>query len=124
MHPSLRERSLGDWEGRSKEELRKEAPHAFLSSGNLDPRFTPPNGEPLDALVSRVKRFLDQIQDVEENESVVAVTHNGVIRVIHHLLEHTPIEVAFLPNVHFLEPSSYHLKCKQRPILVVADANQ
>jgi len=108
----LRERGLGEWEGQPRNELQTQFPRAFLPSGNLDLRFTPPGGEPLEALIKRVEGFMDQITTLGTDERVVAITHNGIIRVIQHLLREVPIDAAFEVNIPFLKPLTYELSAK------------
>ncbi len=77
----LRERDMGEWEGRPKDEVRRERPADF-PGGHLDVTVTPPGGEELDALVARVGGFL---ADVPLAGRVVVVSHNGWIRTAQYL---------------------------------------
>ncbi|MBN9098560.1 MAG: histidine phosphatase family protein [Pseudonocardia sp.] len=77
----LRERAMGEWEGRPKDDVRRERPADF-PGGHLDVTVTPPGGEELDALVARVGGFL---AEVPPDEHVVVVSHNGWIRTAQYL---------------------------------------
>lgn len=74
----LRERGLGEWEGLSKEQVRRVWPQAFSPhSKQLDATFTPPGGETLDQFASRIRAFL---LEASSQDHITAITHNGWIR--------------------------------------------
>lgn len=98
--PRLRERHLGEWEGRPKADVRAEHPEWF-PGGHLDVRVTPPGGEPLDALLARVREVLDGLPGVGE---VVLVTHNGWIRAAQHLLGAADLDAFHADPAPHLEP--------------------
>ena len=74
----LRERGMGEWEGRSKAQVRRERPDAH-PGGYLDVRVTPPGGEPPSELLERVRSFLAEIAPRARRERVLLVGHNGWI---------------------------------------------
>ena len=80
----LRERGMGEWEGRPKDEVRSERPADF-PGGHLDVTVTPPGGEELDALIARVAAFLDEVAALAVTRRVVLVSHNGWIRTAQYL---------------------------------------
>lgn len=90
----LRERGMGSWEGRAKDEVRREHPEAF-PGGHLDVTLTPPGGESLDDLVARVAAFLDDVAPLTCTARVVLVSHNGWIRAAQYLAGETS-----LPDFH------------------------
>lgn len=97
----LAERSLGVWEGVSKSAVRKRFPEAFFADGYMDAEFTPPEGEELSAFVARVSKFLQMLAvnyGPELDSRRVVVTHNGVIRIVRHLLEGQPLVETFRAN--------------------------
>ncbi|MEV6404211.1 histidine phosphatase family protein [Streptomyces bobili] len=100
----LAERSLGRWEGMAHADVRERHPDAFLSSGHLDPRFTPPGGEDLTAFLTRITDFLAQMSRLEGREHIVAVSHNGWIRSALHLTGDFPMEEIFAAGVPFAVP--------------------
>ncbi len=106
---NLIERDLGSWGGKTKAAVRAECPQAFYPSGTMNPFFTPPAGEPLQQVIDRVKVFLDQVVQLEDDARIVAVTHNGIIRVIRCLIELRPFEQIFVEHEPHLEPRTYPL---------------
>lgn len=107
---ALRERGLGEWEGKSKAEIRVACPAAFLESGRVDPNFVPPGGESMDVFVARVRSFLVTIADGGHGTNVVAVTHNGVICAIRHLLLGLSLRKMFENAEPFLSPACFDLR--------------
>lgn len=77
IEDGLREFDLGDWEGRSFQELRDQ--ERLWERWAQDPTFTPPNGES-PALVSRRSvEVFESLADRHPGETVMAVTHGGII---------------------------------------------
>lgn len=76
----LRELSLGDWEGRTVEEIRA-LPGDPYACWVRDPvGGCPPNGEPLERVRDRVVAALDEIALAHpEGHDVLVVCHGGVI---------------------------------------------
>lgn len=82
LHAGLRELHFGDWEGRSAAELMEDQADA-LGRFWADPYgFTPPGGEPLTAFRERVLDSLEQLQQRYSGQSLLLVTHGGVIRLL------------------------------------------
>jgi alpha-ribazole phosphatase len=105
--PSLKERGLGGWTGHSKTELRSVSPNAFLPSGFIDPFYTPPGGEPIDAFVARIKAVVQRLERGPDNDHVVAVTHNGVMRALRCILENRPLSEIFTESEPYLRPRCF-----------------
>jgi probable phosphoglycerate mutase len=103
----LRERGLGTWAGCSKKEIRDKYPEAFLPSGFIDPYFTPEKGELIEKVVSRVRGFIRDMVKMGEDDHVVAITHNGVIRIIRCIIENHPLLDIFTEAEPHLAPRSY-----------------
>jgi broad specificity phosphatase PhoE len=108
---SLIEKNLGTWAGQDKRTIKEKYPEAFLESGTLNPYFTPPEGEKIEDMIERVKGFLNQC--IEEYKSsgnldykIVAVTHNGVIRIIRHLIG-VGLEDTFSTNEKHIVPITF-----------------
>jgi len=84
LTPALRERSLGQWEGRDKAGLRQ--------AGDLQIALTlhgrPPEGESLDDVACRALAFLHAVDDGTGPTLIVA--HGGLIRVVLGLLDRLP----------------------------------
>ncbi len=105
----LKERGLGQWAGKSKQEIRNIFPKAFLESGPINPYFTPPDGEPLLHFLKRVSSFLSRIIDCKSNQNILIITHHGVIRVIRCLFEKRPLVDIFSELEPALKPRTYKL---------------
>jgi broad specificity phosphatase PhoE len=73
--PNLRERSAGDWEGRTRAEIDEGWP-GFLESGRR-----PDGYEPDDAVLARALTALEAIASTHDGD-VLVITHGGVVRVI------------------------------------------
>jgi len=75
--------SFGDWDGKTHDEARAQAPEAFEAwRGSWT--VAPPNGESLDTFDSRVQRGLDRLLAQHSGKTIVLVAHvmpiRGVIR--------------------------------------------
>ncbi len=73
--PNLRERSAGEWEGRTRAEIDEGWP-GFLESGRR-----PAGYEPDDSVLARVLTALEAIAKAHDGD-VLVVTHGGVVRVV------------------------------------------
>ena len=73
----LREFSIGDWEGRSFRDLIEA--EDLWGRWKVDPAFAPPNGESPASFSLRVLRDLQRLADRHAGQTVVVVTHGGVI---------------------------------------------
>ncbi|WP_374101947.1 histidine phosphatase family protein [Micromonospora sp. H61] len=101
----LSERHLGEWQGMPKGEVRSRFPQAFLASGHLDPGFTPPGGESLEAFSARIEGFLADAGSRGESEVPAVVCHNGWIRTALHLIGQIPLHEIYAADVEFLVPT-------------------
>ena len=71
---NLRERSGGDWEGLSDEEIRERYPRERAS-------WDPPNGEPTAAVADRVSATLTRIAGtLDDGQLAVVVSHGAALR--------------------------------------------
>ena len=84
IHPALRERHLGRWQGRSYDRLRS----AGLTQRLVRWRQAPPDGESLSELAARLVGYLAQLP----NEPGLMVTHAGPIRVLQGLAQGVPVD--------------------------------
>jgi len=82
--PSLRERTLGKWEGASLDGLRASGDQALLIAW----RGRPPGAESQHDLAVRTVGFLAELENVD----TLMVAHGGVIRVLLGLLDGLPEE--------------------------------
>jgi phosphoserine phosphatase len=79
----LRELSLGQWEGRTVDEIKGQEGDPYLAWLRAPHDCLPPGGEPLDCVASRVRQALDRIAAAhdDEDDEVLVVAHGGVISV-------------------------------------------
>lgn len=78
----LREISFGEWEGMSYNEIQAQSPD-LLEKWMGDPaHVSPPNGETLIQLAVRVKSVVDEMKGQHAEQTVLVVTHGGVIRAL------------------------------------------
>jgi probable phosphoglycerate mutase len=77
VHDPLREFDLGDWEGRSFQDLRET--EDLWARWDRDPTFSPPNGESPATFHRRAVGALTELADAHPGETVLAVTHGGII---------------------------------------------
>lgn len=85
IHAGLRERTLGDWEGRPLDALRDDGRANTLLRWD----GTPPGGESLRALARRVLRWF---ADHDDGSRMLIVVHGGVVRVLVGLLDGVPTD--------------------------------
>jgi alpha-ribazole phosphatase len=78
--PALNEIFLGQWDGRTFEEIKQLDPDGFRQRGEHLDTFRPPDGESFLDLQSRVLHFFRQC--LQKPGIPLLVTHAGVIRVI------------------------------------------
>jgi broad specificity phosphatase PhoE len=112
----LRERGMGEWEGRGKDEVRREHPEAF-PGGHLDVTLTPPGGESLDDLVARVAAFLDDVAPLARASDVVVVTHNGWIRAAQYLAGEAVLAAFHATPAPHLVPTVLRVPVRRAPIM-------
>ncbi len=75
--PALREFGLGDWEGRTLQELR-EVENLWVR-WDADPAFAPPNGESPLLFNQRAIQILMTLAEQHAGQTILVVTHGGFI---------------------------------------------
>ena len=75
----LNEICLGEWEGRTLRQIRKEYGEMFDRWAVRPTRIRVPGGEDFKTFVKRVKRTLRSIETANEGCNVLVVCHGGVI---------------------------------------------
>ena len=79
---NLNEWSVGEWEGRTYLEVKKEDP-ADYKNWSKDPiKNAPPGGESIEDLYERVKTRIKEIIEEHKGKKIALVTHAGVARAI------------------------------------------
>ncbi len=76
----LREIHLGEWDGVSMAQIRKQFPELWQARGDNFGGFRPPNGESFADLQQRIVPVVENITNQTEGK-VLLITHAGVIRV-------------------------------------------
>ena len=70
--------SIGDWEGKKKDNFPKE-----LINNYRNGLYTPPNSETTKEVDTRVANFVSELFNLfDDNTRVLVVTHNGIMRSI------------------------------------------
>lgn len=91
----LRERHYGHFQGMTFDEAEARHPEHFRRFRGRDPHFAlPDQGESLVGLAARVHAALEDIAGRHAGESVVVVTHGGVLDIVHRLATGQPLETA------------------------------
>ncbi|KAF0233669.1 MAG: putative phosphoglycerate [Desulfovibrionaceae bacterium] len=117
--PDLREQAFGEWTGRTVAELRAQgllAPQEALGWA-----FTPPGGEDRRAVLERAWNCLMDIAARHVGQSVLAVTHEGVLRALLYALKGRD----YLPSEpKILAPRALHILRAQDGCLRIEAWNQ
>jgi broad specificity phosphatase PhoE len=80
--PDLRELSLGEWEGRTVDEIRRSPGDPYRAWLRAAERCAPPGAEPLEDVRRRVLAAVERIAGAHPNgDDVLVVAHGGVIGV-------------------------------------------
>lgn len=117
--PGLTEQAFGEWTGRQVSELRGQG----LLDGPeaLGWAFTPPGGEDRREVLLRAWKSLTDLAARHQGESILAVTHEGVVRAVLYALmgrDYLPEE----PKI--LAPRALHVLRLERGCLRVEMINQ
>lgn len=79
----LRERGFGDFQGKTFAEIEALLPEQSLRWRRRDPEFSPPGGESLVALHSRVISATERLAALHPGEQIAVVGHGGVMDVLY-----------------------------------------
>jgi len=79
--PEFREISLGEWEGRTPEEVRESEPEAFAERGRMIATYRTPGGESFADVRDRAFPAFSRIAAEASGETLI-VCHGGTIRTI------------------------------------------
>lgn len=97
VDPDLRERSVGEWEGLTVDEI--EAGWPGQMTAYRERRIpSPPGGEDAPTLMARTSAALGRLARAHPGERVLVVSHGGVIRTLERALGH-PSMAAGVPNL-------------------------
>lgn len=78
----FRERSFGDWEGKTREMIARMDPQGYARWQRIDPAFAPPGGESLLAFRSRILESLSGLLADGFGQNLLLAAHSGVNRMI------------------------------------------
>jgi len=78
----LRELHIGDWQGKSWQQLQRDYPELWQARLDDIVNVAPPNGEALQQMAERVRIVLREIIAAHPGGELVIVAHGGVNRVI------------------------------------------
>ncbi len=78
----LRELHIGDWEGRTWEQLQQEYPELWQARLNDIVNVAPPGGESMLQMAERIRPAVKEIINAHVGGEIVLVAHGGVNRVI------------------------------------------
>ncbi len=79
---ALREIHIGDWEGRTWDELQEGCPDAWQERLDDLANYQVPGGESLQQAADRVRPVIRQILQRHVGETVVVVAHGGINRIV------------------------------------------
>jgi probable phosphoglycerate mutase len=77
--PRLRERHLGIFQGLSSDEIKVKHPEEYRLHRTLGPDYVIPTGESVRQQVARNLAYLNEIAVKHLGESIVVITHGGVL---------------------------------------------
>lgn len=77
--PRLRERHLGIFQGLNGDQLREKYPEEYRMHRTSGPSYVIPGGESVQQQVARNVAYLNEIAEKHLGETIVVVTHGGVL---------------------------------------------
>ena len=98
--PRLRERHLGIFQGLNGDELREKYPEEYRLHRTVGPSYVIPGGESVQQQVARNVDYLNEIAEKHLGETIVVVTHGGVLSGFFRHTLSIPFERAAAFRVH------------------------
>ena len=92
--PGLRERSFGEFEGRTFAEIETELPEQVKRWRQRDPTFTPAGGESLLMLEARVLSVAARLAALHPGEQIALFAHGGVMDILYRAATHLELQAA------------------------------
>lgn len=117
--PAMDEIDLGDWTGRTFEELADDPAWSRWNSRRSDSR--PPNGETMRHVQNRVVRHLEEFRNGDGDGTLVIVSHAEPIRAA--LLHYSGIPLDDFPSIE-VTPASISTLSVQRSGIRIAGMNR
>lgn len=94
---SLREINLGDWEGKTNDEIRGLDPQELKIFWETPHLYSPKTGESFFQVRDRIGTVLKRIIDENRNGNVLIVTHAVVVKTIMSIFKALPVERVWDP---------------------------
>lgn len=91
LDPQLRERHYGHLQGLTYHEAGEILPEAYRRHRNRDPHEVPEGGESLHAFNVRIQAFLDSAVAEHPGQSLLVVTHGGVLDMVYRIATGKPL---------------------------------
>ena len=107
----LREKSWGEHEGKSFEEIEKEG----ILYENFEQWIDALGGEDVESYITRVKKYFYETIFNEEASEILVVTHSGVIKTLISIVDNISLEKAFCTTL----PYSASITLKVSPSKIV-----
>lgn len=85
LHPGLRERGFGTFEGHTYADIEARWPDESRRWRQREPDFAPPGGESPMQVLERVGRTLSEIAQNHRGEQIAVVAHGGVLDMLYRL---------------------------------------
>ena len=93
IHPGLRERHFGAFQGRTYAEIETELPEHAWHWRKRTPDWTPPEGgESLITLRERIVATVDELAAQHPGQQVVMVAHGGVLDILYRAATHLELQ--------------------------------
>jgi 2,3-bisphosphoglycerate-dependent phosphoglycerate mutase len=93
--PGLRERAYGSFEGLTFDEIKRDLPDAYQRWQSREPEFElPGSGESLRGFHARIEQTLDVLARRHPGETIVLVTHGGVLDSAYRIASGLPLSAA------------------------------
>lgn len=90
--PALRERHYGVFQGLTYEEIEQRYPAEYARYRARDPELLPEGGESLLGAAARVRSLLSSLVERHRGESVLLVTHGGVLDLAYRIATGKPLQ--------------------------------
>ena len=88
--PGIAEMAFGEWEGQAVDKIWREQQTLCEAWGRDPENHSPPGGEPFRAFRARVLESIGNLARNYEGESLLLVTHGGVIKLLLTIANHWP----------------------------------
>ena len=92
--PGLRERSFGEFEGRTFAEIETELPEQAKRWRQRDPAFTPGGGESLLMLETRILSVIARLAAQHPGEQIALFAHGGVMDILYRAATRLDLQAA------------------------------